>query len=229
MRSLSGYDYSLTKESRIGTMGTVSRNYYGTITTLAWALRHYFYGSKHFVFLAGEYFPYRLRNPKSSNPHLVYQDIYQPWKDRDDYDKVINQLRLGITAGVIKKHTDGVIDADTAQRLKRICEEVDITFLYPVVCRVNTGKIEKPRLELAGSGLEGSSEYLIRDLDELELDEMLFLDFDSDDDFNRIISAEYFAFRQDQAYEISPSEALSTLERRCSKGGIRQPVSSPNS
>lgn len=207
----------------------MAKNYYGTIPTLAWAIGHYFYGSKHFVNLAGEYFPYRLKNPKSSNPHLIYQDIYQPWRDRDDHDKIINQLRLGITAGVIKKQTDGIIDSDTAQKLKRICEEIDITFLYPVVCRVNVETIEASRLELAGSGLQGSSEYRVSDLDEMELDEVLFLDFDADDDFRQIINSEYYAFRRDQRYETNPDEALSTLERRCTKRGIRQPVSSPNS
>lgn len=189
---------------------------------------HYFYGCKHYIFLAGEYFPYRLKNPKSSNPHLTYQDIYQPWRDRDDYDKVINQLRLNLTSGVIKKQIEGVIDSNTADRLKRVCEEVDITFLYPVVCRVNTGIIEASRLEVAGSGLEGSSEYLIKDLLELELDEMLFLDFEADDDFKEVINNEYLTFRRDQKFGINPEEALEILERRCSKGGIRQPVSIPN-
>ena len=66
------------------------RYYYGAVPSLAWILGHYFYGGTHFAWLAAEYYPYRLPNPKSSNPHLIYQDLYQPWRDCDDFDKTIN-------------------------------------------------------------------------------------------------------------------------------------------
>jgi hypothetical protein len=199
----------------------MGKNYYATIASLAWAIGHYFYEHKHFSFLAGEFLPYRLRNPKSSNPYEIYEDLYKPWKDRDDYDKFINQLRLNIRGGVIKKHLEGSLDAQRAERLKRICEQVDITFFYPVVYRVNTDKVDSNRLKVAGSGLQGSSEYLVTDLDESEL-ELLFLDFDSDDDFKRIIYNEYHEFRQNSEYAMQPEEILDILERRCNRNGIQQ-------
>src|ERR1051325_3681211 len=109
----------------------MSKHHYGTVASLSWAIGHYFYGHKHFAFLAGEFFPYRLRNPKSSNPFEIYEDLYKPWKDRDDFDKFINQLRVNIRAGVIKKHSEGTLDSQTAERLKKVCESVDIAFFYP--------------------------------------------------------------------------------------------------
>ena len=203
------------------------KNYYGTVASLAWALGHYFYDSRHFAFLAGEFYPYRLKNPKSSSPYNIYDDIYRPWRDRDDHDKYINQLRLSIRGGVMKKHAEGVIASDVADRLKRICDEVDIEFFYPVVYRVNTLKVDPKRLEVAGSGLEGSSEYLIRDLQDSELDEILFLDFDADEDFREVITEEYYTCCENQTRRLTRDEALTILERRCNKSGVRYPISHP--
>lgn len=126
------------------TYNTMADNYYGTIPTLAWILNHYFYKASHYMWLAEEYFPYRLPNPKSSNPHLVYQNLYQPWKDQDDFDKDILQVRLNLRKGVIEKEEAGVIIPADALRLKDICDRVDIVFLYPIVYRVNIDSVNPP-------------------------------------------------------------------------------------
>jgi hypothetical protein len=73
----------------------MAKNLYGTIPALAWVIGHYFYDCKHYMFLAGEFYPYRL-NPRSSNPYLIYQDLYEPWKDGDEFSKVINGYRLAL-------------------------------------------------------------------------------------------------------------------------------------
>ncbi|MFL6214213.1 MAG: hypothetical protein ACJ74J_10030 [Blastocatellia bacterium] len=189
----------------------MANNYYGTIPSLAWILGHYFYGGKHHMWLSAEYYPYRLPNSKSSNPHLIYQDIYQPWKDRDDFDKYIQQTRLSLRSGVITKEATGLINSSDANSLKDICDKVDIVFLYPIVVRVDLDKITDPgRLKIAGSGKRGSSEYLIEDLDDSEIDEVLFLDFKGDPAFDKLVTNEI------NGSSITTSwEAMRILERRC--------------
>jgi hypothetical protein len=183
-------------------------NYYGAIAVLAWIFGHYFYHGEHYVWLAEEYYPYRLPNPKSSNPHLVYADLYQPWKDRDDHDKFIQSLRLNLRKGVIAKESAGKIDPHDAARLKTVCDKVDITFLYPIVLKVDIDNV-KPvsRHKKAGSALAGSSEILVEDLNETEFD-IIFLDYESDPAFKQLVV--------DEINGISPSvDVLTTLEGRC--------------
>lgn len=185
--------------------------YYGCVPTLAWILGHYFYNKQHFVWLASEYFPYRLTNPKSSNPHLIYQDIYQPWKDSDQYDKCILQLRLNLRKGVIAQQKASVLHPADSAKLKRVCNKLDILFFYPLIYRVDISKIDKTRLVVAGSGTSGSSEYLVKDLDETKKEfEILFLDFDSDPDFVTIVIDELSGKSTTRG-----SNALSILEGRC--------------
>lgn len=184
-------------------------NYYGTVAILAWLFNHYFYNNQHYTWLAEEYYPYRLPNPKSSNPHLSYQDLYQPWKDRDDYDKFIQQIRLNIRKGVIAKEKAGVLSSADATRLKDICDKVDIVFLYPIVYRVDIDNIDTTRRTIAGSGLTASSaEILVDDLGENEF-EILFLDFDSDPDFKTIVVDEI------ASPSVTSLDAMDTLEKRC--------------
>lgn len=165
----------------------MANNYYGTVASLAWILGHYFYKGEHYVWLAEEYYPYRLPNPKSSNPHLIYQDLYQPWKDKDDHDKFITEVRLNLRKGVIAKEGSGVIPPSTATELKHICDQVDITFLYPVVYRVDIDAIDQRRQKKAGSALAGSHEVLVEDLKENTEFEIFFLDYEVDPDFKKLV------------------------------------------
>ena len=190
----------------------MARNFYGTVSTLAWIFGHYFYGRKHYTWIAGEYYPYGSTNPKSSNPHLIYQDLYQPWKDRDQFDKFILQTRLNMRTGVIAKENAGDINSTTANSLKIICDKVHINFFYPIVYRVDIDKIPYHRRHVAGSGSTVHSiEYRIDDLVESEF-EILFLDFDlrSDPSFKNLIIDEMA-----NPGLNAPSIALSILEKRC--------------
>lgn len=187
-------------------------NCYGCMTSLAWILNHFFYKEKHYCWIAGEFNTYRLSNPKSSNPYLIYNDIYEPWKDRDDFDKYICQLRMDLVKGVNAQFSDGVISSTLAVKLKRICNDIDIVFLYPIIYRVDISGINSSRLQVAGSGLTvGSSEYLISDLDESvpEFD-VVFLDYQSDPDFKTLIIDEYA-----KVTATSQNTALKMLENRC--------------
>ncbi|MDQ6701406.1 MAG: hypothetical protein M3Z36_14600 [Acidobacteriota bacterium] len=169
--------------------------YYGTTTALAWILGHYFYGAGHRAWVSREYYPYRLPNPKSSNPHLIYQDLYQPWRDRDDFDKYITQARLNARKSVIAQELASVIDPQHAPELKEICDRIDILFLYPFILRVDIDRIratDPARLILAGSALAGSCEFLIERLRESPSEfSILFLDFRDDPDFKRLVFDEY--------------------------------------
>lgn len=189
----------------------MANSYYGTLTTLAWVFGHYFYGRKHYTWVAKEYYPYRLPNPKSSNPHLIYQDLYQPWKDKDDNDKFVLQARLNLRKSVKAQENAGKITSSEARSLKKVCDKVDIVFLYPVVFRIkDINNIHSSRRSVAGSGLTaGSSEYLIKDLDESEF-EIFFLDFDSDVSFQNLVIDEMSTpgLNTDRT-------ALSILEGRC--------------
>jgi hypothetical protein len=184
-------------------------NFYGTSAALGWVLAHYFYGGKHFSWLAIEYYPYRLPNPKSSNPHLIYQDLYQPWRDRDDFDKMISQTRINVRKGVMGQEKFGALDPSLAARLKDVCDNIDIVFFYPLVYRVDVDTIPPSRKRVAGSGLVGSHECLVPDLEEHEFD-LLFLDYSLDRDFKTLVT--------DEAQGISTTssvDALTILESRC--------------
>lgn len=194
-------------------------NMYGTVAALAWLISHYFFDGTHFVYLATEFYPYKLRNPRSSSPFMIYQDLYEPWRDQDDNSKVINMYRLALWGGVEAKRKQGVIDEKLADRLKHICNKLNILFFYPVVYRVDADDIDDSRLEIAGSGLKGSSEYLVQDLKDHEF-EILFLDFDADKDFKLVVSEEYFEISENDSNDV-----LVTLERRCDSSGLRLPFS----
>jgi hypothetical protein len=183
--------------------------YYGTKATLAWILGHYFFNAEHYTWLASEFFPYRLPNPKSSNPYQIYADLFQPWKDRDDYDKYIQQIRLNIRKGVIAQEKAGVISGDVASRLKEVCDRIDIIYFYPIVCRVDIDSIDRRRRQISGSGIMlHSSEELIADLREDEFD-ILFLDFNSDAGFRELVVDEV------AATGTFSREPLPALEERC--------------
>jgi len=188
----------------------MSDNYYGTITALSWILGHYFYNKKHYAYIASEYYPYRLPNPKSSNPHLIYQDTYQPWKDRDEFDVYISKLRAKLTVGVAAQQSINVIDSGTASDLDNICNKVDIVFFYPLVLQVDISVIDPARRLVKGSGATvGSSEFLIEALDESELT-ILFDDFDTDSDFKTLVVDEILGLST-----TSQADALRIIKSRC--------------
>jgi hypothetical protein len=203
----------------------VEKNLYGTMASIAWILGHYFFDCKHYTYLGVEFYPYKLKNPRSSSPFMIYQDLYEPWRDADDFSKMINMYRLALWGGVEAKRKQGVIDDSLADRLKHICNKLNVMFFYPVVCRVKTTAVDSSRLEIAGSGLSGSSEFLIRDLDDSEIEELLFLDFDTDSDFEQVVREEYKTSRRTGSYSNNPDEVLTILEGRCDSSGLRLPFS----
>ena len=103
----------------------------------------------------------------------------------------------------------GTIDSAKAARLKDICDSVNIAFFYPIVYRVDLSKIHRSRSNVAGSGLAGSAEVLVPDLQETEFD-VLFLDYTVDIDFRRLVVDEYLGQNT-----TLPLDALRTLEARC--------------
>lgn len=166
----------------------MARYFYGTKSAMDWIVGHYFYGAAHYTWLANCLYPYGQKNPKSSNPLLIYQDLYQPWKDSDDYDKFITGNRINLVKGVIAKEAEGVVGGEQGAALRELCNTVPTTFFYPFILRVDLDKIPTPRQKISGSGLQGSNECLINDLKEEEFD-VLFLDYDADEDFRRIVNS----------------------------------------
>ena len=185
-------------------------NYYGTICSLAWIFGKYFYG-KYYVWVAEQFYPYGLPNPKSSNPLRIYEDLYAPWFDRDDYDKFIKQSRLNIRSGVVACEKAGLISRKDATEMKKICDKVDILFFYPVVVRVDIDRCRKNgrTLTRAGSAAVGSHEYLIEDLQDSDFD-LLFLDEQTDVDFREIVYEPYHF-----GTALAKLDVSSRLSKRC--------------
>jgi hypothetical protein len=182
--------------------------YYGTVPTLAWILNHYFYNRVHYTWLAEGFHPL-LTNPKSSNPYLIYGDLYSPWANHDPFDKYVAQMRLSLRGGVIHQETGGAIDAATSVRLRDVCDRVSVELFYPIVYRVDIDQIDPARRSLQGSALFARShEYLVRDLSEAEF-ELLFLDNGADPDFQRLVLDEIAGVTV-----TAPSDALTALEGR---------------
>ena len=141
-----------------------SKHYYSTQPLIAWIINKFFYDGNHYVYLA-PFYPYRLSNPKSSNPYLIYSDLYMPWKDKDIFDKTIAQFRMNLRKGVNVVCKDPKLKTE----LLNLCDKISLNFFYPIVYRVDIEGISD-RIEKAGSGLIGSEEILIRDLQEFEFD-----------------------------------------------------------
>ena len=140
---------------------------YSTQTLLAWCLNHYFYEAEHYVYVSEAWYPYRLPNPKSSNPLLIYQDLYQPAFDQDKFDKFTSSQRLGLENGVTAKLSGlGRTDARTPYiaDLQRICRRINTAFLWPVIYLVNLSVAQGGTK--AGSGASGSAEWLVPNLAE---------------------------------------------------------------
>jgi hypothetical protein len=200
------------------------RYYYGVQSGLSYILNHYFYGAIHYTYLAREYYTYRRKNPRSSNPHRVYEDLYEPWKDKDEYSKVINQSRLNIKNGILAQKTRGTITTAQALRLGLICDEIDVGVFYPLVYRVDIASISRARLLKAGSGLTGSLEYLIEGLNESEINEILFLDYEKDEVIKVLIRDEWNYFRTTGKKQVSTTKALQILNERVRKHAIKKSI-----
>jgi hypothetical protein len=151
------------------------RYYYSVQPFLAWCFNHYFYGGVHYAYMAAPFNPYGLKNPKSSNPLLIYQDYYSPWKDKDESSDFIENKRNRLSGGVIAMSSQ--LGAGIADRLKDVAAKIDLRFLYPIVYRADLSDpavFPLSRLEVKNSGLVGSQEYLVRDLSETEFDVLFF-------------------------------------------------------
>lgn len=184
------------------------RYYYGTVPVLAWIINHYFYGGVHYSWLAGEFAP-MLRNPKSSNPYLIYGDLYWAWVKRDRYDKYVITSRTTHVDVIVRKRQEGVLDQITAARLVRICSSQKIVDLfYPITYRVDIDCIPSSRRLVRNSALEGSDEVLVTDLQESEFD-VLFADNAADDLFVSVVLQEMM-----DAAGKDPLDVLTLLEER---------------
>jgi hypothetical protein len=183
----------------------MARYYYGTVPALAWILNHYFFGRVHYSWLAEEFCPL-LTNPKSSNPYLIYGDLMWAWVNSDRHDKFVGHSRVALQDGVDAYEERGTLDAALADRLRLVCEDVPVSFFYPLVYRVNLDAIPADRQTIAGSGLAGSRECLVRDLQESEF-ELCLADNRRDAQVQRLLLD-----GRPGAPRTSPVEALRILE-----------------
>lgn len=190
--------------------------YYGVQTVLAYILNHFFYDAVHYTYLAREYYPYRRKNPRSSSPHRIYEDLYELWRDKDEFSKFGIQVRANIKNGVIAQESKSVINSALAKRLGHVCDQIDVGVFYPIVYRVDIKTIDRKRLRKSDSGLLGSYEYLIPELHETEINDILFLD-DERDAIMRLVKYEYEHFRRNSRYGTDPSDVLILLEDRVRK------------
>ena len=152
--------------------------YYSTQPAIAWILNHHFYGRRHFVWAATPFHPYRQLNPKSSNPYLMYADLYQPWRDDDRFDRFVTSMRLSLIKGVIAM-SDSLGDS-RANELIELCNDCPVEVFLPIVYRLDVSAIDSQRRDVdSGSATGGSREILIRDLDEDEFDILFANDHES--------------------------------------------------
>jgi hypothetical protein len=181
------------------------RYYYGTVPVLAWIINHYFYGRVHYGWFADAFHPHR-DNPGSSNPYLIYGQLYESWRERDRYARFLSDYRRSLEEGVQTKEEAGVVDNITAARLRRVCKKGSVDLFYPVLYRVDADGIEPARRTLANSGLEGSHEFKVVDLRESEFD-VLLTDNRRDEYFAEVVLREF-----DGAARTDPMAALALLE-----------------
>lgn len=132
------------------------RYYYGTVPVLAWIINHYFYGGVHYSWLAEPFAPMDV-NPKSSNPYLIYGDLYWAWIKRDRFDKFVKDTRRTHAQVVRSKQASGLLDHITAARLARIClSENNVDLYYPIITSIVLTRRRLQRLASCGR-IRGSS------------------------------------------------------------------------
>lgn len=148
--------------------------FYSTKTLLELTLGSCFFKRRHYIYVTKVIYPVKT-NPKSSNPLLIFIDLYNPWKDSDEHDKYINSLRLNIRKGVMAKRDEGVIDREESDNILDICDQASVKLFQPVVLRIRRSDIAPDRIHRSGSGLKGSDEGRIDDLHDTEF-EILFAD-----------------------------------------------------
>lgn len=185
----------------------MARYYYGTVPALAWIINHYFYGGVHHVWLAAEWYPL-LTNPKSSNPHLIYADLYHAWLARDNTDKFVDTTRGRLRRAVRAQERRRVLDAMTGRRLRRVCLNVAVDLFYPIVYRVDITSVAAARRTRPDPVPAQSREALVTDLRESEFD-LLFADNGEDTLFRQLVLAE-----REGSHRTDPLEALALLESR---------------
>lgn len=184
------------------------RYYYGTVPVLAWIINHYFYGGVHYSWLAEPFAPMDA-NPKSSNPYLIYGDLYWAWIKRDRFDKFVKDTRRTHAQVVRSKQASGLLDHISAARLARIClSENNIDLYYPIIYRVDEAKIAVSRQLRENSALAGSQEMLVTDLQETEFD-LLFTDNTDDELFVALVLEEVA-----ERGRRGPLQVLAMLEER---------------
>lgn len=183
------------------------RYFYGTVPVLTWIINHYFYAGVHYSWLAAEFAP-MLHNPKSSNPYMIYGDLYWAWVKRDRYDKYVDVTRRTHAEIVASKRDGGLLDQVTAARLIRVCmSERNIDLYYPILYRVDMDGIAVSRQRAENSAQDGSHEVLVEDLREDEFD-LLFADNTLDDVFVTLV------LNAGAADEWDVREVLTLLEER---------------
>lgn len=159
-------------ENAIRRLNMLPNHWYSTQPFLAWVINHYFYRARHYCWVATPFYPYQLKNPRSSRPMDLYRDYYEPWKERDVFSDFLAGKRTALGNGV--RANKGILTTTQYRSLRKICRAIDVQFLYPIVYRVDLNPIDLGRLVVSGSGLTGSQEYLIEVLQEHEFDIMLF-------------------------------------------------------
>jgi hypothetical protein len=147
------------------------------------------------------FYPQDTKTPDSSNPLTLYSQIYRGWYQADAYNPKLSDLRARLGKGV--DNNQSILPPNLSTKLYYICEHIDIMFFYPFVYRVDIEKIDAVRLTRNNSGLLGSSEYLIKDLQEHEFD-ILFWDAWADP-----------AIKELGSKQITSAQALNILESRC--------------
>ncbi len=146
--------------------------YFGTNSFLSWCLNHYFFNRVHYLWVAKKWYPIEYPNPKSSNPLLIYQDFFHPWKSKDNYDKYVTQHRIDLRKGVMAQTHLSLNDQTD---LKTVCDKAELDFFHPVVYRVEITSLGSRLDTTRGSAAMGSKEGLVSDLSDGEF-EILMLD-----------------------------------------------------
>lgn len=172
--------------------------YYSVTTFIAYSINRHVYHDKHFTWVASNFYAYGSGNPKSSNPLLIYTDLYQPWNDRDPHDKFILQNRLALRKGILAKESERVVPSRIATDLRFVADNITTDFFYPIVYVLDiTPVVASGRAQVQGSGLSGSQEYLIPDLDGSEFS--VLFDDHSDPHFDQMRESPNYYSSQAQA------------------------------
>ena len=147
--------------------------FYSVNTILANFINNEYYKNIHYVW-ASPFFDATDKNPASSNPKVLYENLIKDLKGKkiDYHSRNIMENRIGIKKGAIEKEKEGVISEATKEEIFELSETNKLDLFEPMIYVIPSYLVEKRVVKpyFKRKAHPTSFEYIIEDLNSSEFD-----------------------------------------------------------